>query len=172
MRDLQSGEAAGEIMRRVRAAAPDIPVLVKIAPDMRHEEAIGLGELALAENIDGLIISNTRWRAMAWRVAHMPTRQAVYQARRFSKRRPICCAPFTAPSVTNGGKLTLIGVGGVSSAAVCQNTRRASLVQLYTGLVYEGPGLVARMKRDLAARLRADRLPVLKKPLSDVKETK
>ena len=59
LRDLQSGEAAGEIMRRVRAAAPDIPVLVKIAPDMRHDDAIGLAELALAENIDGLIISNT-----------------------------------------------------------------------------------------------------------------
>ena len=100
LRDLQSGEAAGEIMRRVRAAAPDIPVLVKIAPDMRHEEAIGLAELALAENIDGLIISNTTWRAMVWRAAHMPMRQAVYRARRFSTRRPICCAPFTAPSVS------------------------------------------------------------------------
>jgi len=58
----------------------------------------------------------------------------------------------------SGGKLTLIGVGGVSSAAAAYAKIRAgaSLVQLYTGLVYEGPGLVGRMKTELAEMLRAD----------------
>ena len=58
----------------------------------------------------------------------------------------------------SAGKLTLIGVGGVSGAAEAYAKIRAgaSLVQLYTGLIYQGPGMVARMKRDLADMLRAD----------------
>ena len=57
-----------------------------------------------------------------------------------------------------GGDIALIGVGGVASGADAYAKIRAgaSLVQLYTALVYEGPGLVARIKRDLAALLRRD----------------
>ena len=155
LRDLQSGAAAEEIMRRVRVAAPDIPVLVKIAPDMRHEEAIGLAELALAENIDGLIISNTTLaRDGVAGAKYADEAGGVSGAPLFDAATDMLRAVYRAA----GGKLTLIGVGGVSSAAEAYKKIRAgaSLVQLYTGLVYEGPGLVARMKRDLAARLRAD----------------
>src|SRR5207253_8930872 len=56
------------------------------------------------------------------------------------------------------GRLPLIGVGGIASGADAYAKIRAgaSLVQLYTALVYEGPGLVRRIKSDLAALLRAD----------------
>jgi dihydroorotate dehydrogenase len=56
------------------------------------------------------------------------------------------------------GKLALIGVGGVASGADAYAKIRAGadLVQLYTALIYEGPGLVARVKRELAALLRRD----------------
>jgi dihydroorotate dehydrogenase len=63
----------------------------------------------------------------------------------------------------------------VSSAAEAYAKIRAgaSLVQLYTGLVYEGPGLVTRMKRDLASRLRADGFAHIEEAIgSDLKETK
>ncbi len=176
LRDLQSGEAAGEIMRRVRAAAPDIPVLVKIAPDMRHEEAIGLAELALAENIDGLIISNTTLaRDGVAGSKYAGEAGGVSGAPLFDASTDMLRAVYRAVCQSNGGKLTLIGVGGVSSAAeayakICAG---ASLVQLYTGLVYEGPGLVTRMKRDLAARLRADGFTHIEEAIgSDVRETK
>jgi dihydroorotate dehydrogenase len=57
-----------------------------------------------------------------------------------------------------GGRLPLIGVGGIASAedAYAKIRAGASLLQLYTALVYQGPGLVERIKRGLAARLRAD----------------
>jgi dihydroorotate dehydrogenase len=57
-----------------------------------------------------------------------------------------------------GGAIPLIGVGGVASGADAYGKIRAgaSLVQLYTALVYHGPGLVGRIKRDLAALLRRD----------------
>ena len=155
LRDLQSGEAAGEIMRRVRAAAPDIPVLVKIAPDMSHDDAIGLAELARAENIDGLIISNTTLaRDGVASSRHKDEAGGVSGAPVFDMATDMLRAAYRA----SGGKLTLIGVGGVSSAAAAYAKIRAgaSLVQLYTGLVYEGPGLVTRMKSELAQMLRAD----------------
>ncbi|NCF78580.1 MAG: quinone-dependent dihydroorotate dehydrogenase [Alphaproteobacteria bacterium] len=155
LRDLQSGEAAGEIMRRVRAAAPDIPVLVKIAPDMSHDDAIGLAELARVENIDGLIISNTTLaRDGVASSRHKDEAGGVSGTPVFDMATDMLRAVYRA----TGGKLTLIGVGGVSSAAAAYAKIRAgaSLVQLYTGLVYEGPGLVTRMKSELAQMLRAD----------------
>lgn len=155
LRDLQSSAAAGDIMRRVRAAAPDIPVLVKIAPDMSHEDAAGLAALAVAENIDGLIISNTTLaRDGVATSRHKDEAGGVSGAPVFEMATDMLRAVYRA----SGGKLTLIGVGGVSSAAAAYAKIRAgaSLVQLYTGLVYEGPGLVGRMKAELAEMLRAD----------------
>ena len=155
LRDLQSGEAVGEIMRRVREAAPDTPVLVKIAPDMSQEDACGLAELALAEQIDGLIISNTTLdRDGVQGSKHAEQAGGVSGAPLFNKATELLSAVYRACD----GKLTLIGVGGVASAdqAYAKICAGASLVQLYTGLIYEGPGLVTRMKRDLAELLRAD----------------
>ena len=56
------------------------------------------------------------------------------------------------------GRLVLIGVGGVASGArrLCQDPRRRLLVQLYTGFAYDGPGLIPRIKAELAALLRRD----------------
>ena len=56
------------------------------------------------------------------------------------------------------GKLPLIGVGGISSVedAYAKIRAGASLLQIYTALVYEGPGLIKRIKRGLAAKLRAE----------------
>lgn len=155
LRDLQNIEAAGEIMRRVRAEAPDVPVLVKIAPDMAHADAIALAELALAENIDGLIISNTTLaRDGVSGAKYGDEAGGLSGAPVFDKATNMLRAVYAA----SNGRLTLIGVGGISSAAQAYAKIRAgaSLVQLYTGLVYEGPGLVGRMKRDLADMLRAD----------------
>ena len=66
--------------------------------------------------------------------------------------------PAHPGSCRDGGRLPLIGVGGVESGldAYAKVRAGASLVQLYTALVYHGPGLVNRIKRDLAAQLKAD----------------
>jgi dihydroorotate dehydrogenase len=164
LRDLQSGEAAGAIMRRVRAAAPQTPIFVKIAPDMPHEDAVALAALAVEAKIDGLIISNTtvarngvagsKYKDEAGGVSGAPV---------FAMATDMLRAVYQA----SGGKLTLIGVGGVSSAdeAYAKIRAGASLVQLYTGLVYEGPGLVTRMKRDLAGLLRADGFTSIKEAI-------
>jgi dihydroorotate dehydrogenase len=74
--------------------------------------------------------------------------------------------PLFAPSTEllrdmyrlTGGRLPLIGVGGIAegSNAYAKIRAGASLVQLYTALIYQGPGLISRIKRELAACLRAD----------------
>lgn len=155
LRDLQGGEAVVDIMRRVRAAAPDTPVFVKIAPDLAIEQACEIAELALKHAIDGLIISNTT-------LARDGVAGSKYadEAGGVSGRPVFNMSTLMLSEVyqASAGKLTLIGVGGVSGAAEAYAKIRAgaSLVQLYTGLIYQGPGMVARMKRDLADMLRAD----------------
>ena len=155
LRDLQGGEAVVDIMQRVRAAAPDCPVLVKIAPDLAIEQACEIAALAQKHNIDGLIISNTTL-----------AREGVAGSKYADEAGGVSGQPVFDMSTAmlgevyraSGGKLTLIGVGGVASAAQAYAKIRAgaSLVQLYTGLIYQGPGMVGQMKRTLADMLRAD----------------
>ena len=95
-------------------------------------------------------------RVFGWRYS-----QPLDGDRRFTSGRPLF-----GPSTRllgemyrlTGARLPIIGVGGIMSGADAYAKIRAgaALVQLYTGMVYRGPGLVARIKRELAARLRAD----------------
>jgi dihydroorotate dehydrogenase len=155
LRDLQAATAVSEIMKRVRAAAPKVPVLVKIAPDLDIEQAQEIASLAVRYKIDGLIISNTtisregvansKYAAQAGGVSGQPV---------FDMSTRMLAEVYQASQ----GDLTLIGVGGVATArqAYAKIRAGASLVQLYTSMIYEGPLLAARLKRDLAELLRAD----------------
>ena len=155
LRDLQGGDAVLEIMQRVRQVAPKTPILVKIAPDLAIEQACEVAQLALDNQIDGLIISNTTL-----------ARDGVAGSPYASEAGGVSGQPVFDMSTqmlrdvygATEGKLTLIGVGGVATAAQAYAKIRAgaSLVQLYTGLVYQGPGLVGRMKRDIDRQLQAD----------------
>jgi dihydroorotate dehydrogenase len=110
-------------------------------------------ESAQAHRLDALIVSNTT-------LARPPLRSAAAgEAGGLSGR------PLFEPSTRLLGRihemapsLPLIGVGGIASGADAYAKLRAgaSAVQLYTALIYQGPGLVSRLKRDLLARLRAD----------------
>ncbi|MGH7032554.1 MAG: dihydroorotate dehydrogenase (quinone), partial [Stellaceae bacterium] len=161
LRDLQRKSAVTRLIARLieaRAkAAPrnPPPLLVKIAPDLSPEERADLAEVALSAGIDGLIIANTT-----------VARPASLQSRAAHEPGGLSGRPLFAPSTVllaemyrlTGGKLPLIGVGGIASGADAYAKIRAgaSLVQLYTALVYEGPGLVQRVKRELAALLARD----------------
>ncbi len=150
LRDLQAPDAVLEIMQRVRMAAPNTPILVKIAPDLDMAHACEIGALALANNIDGLIISNTVM-AEEGGLSGQPI---------FDVSTDMLSQVYAATQ----GKLTLIGVGGVARAAQAYAKIRAgaSLVQLYTGLIYEGPSLVRRMKQELVQLLRQDGFETIK----------
>jgi len=109
-----------------------------------------------ASGIEGLIVSNTT-------IARPPLHSA-YAA----ETGGLSGVPLFAPSteilrqmrLRLGDTVTLVGVGGIASGADAYAKIRAgaSLVQLYTALVYDGPGLVNRIKRELAALLARDGL--------------
>ncbi len=161
LRDLQRKESlltlisALKSARAAAAASDPPPLLLKIAPDLSAGERAEIAEAALETAIDGMIISNTT-----------VARPADLKSRHARESGGLSGKPLFAPSTAllaemwrrTRGDIPLIGVGGVSSGADAYAKIRAgaSLVQLYTALVYEGPGLVRRIKRDLAALLVRD----------------
>ena len=157
LRALQGREPLAELLAAVRDARGGVrpPLLLKIAPDLTEADKSDIAEVALAGGVDGLIVSNT--------TIARPPGLASPLARETGglSGRPLF-APSTAVLADmyrlTGGRLPLIGVGGIAGAADAYAKIRAgaSLLQLYTGLVYHGPGLVERIKRGLAERLRAD----------------
>jgi dihydroorotate dehydrogenase len=157
LRALQSQKELSLLLSRLtetRRAMPDPkPLLLKIAPDLSNEELAHIAELSLANGIDGLIISNTTLSRPSLRSPHASEQGGLSGRPLFelSTRKLAQLYHLT------GGRLPLIGVGGVSSAETAWQKIRAgaSLVQLYTALIYEGPSLVADIVEGLAQRLKA-----------------
>jgi dihydroorotate dehydrogenase len=159
LRDLQRREILDELLRRLvearDAAAPGTPLLVKIAPDLSPGEQADIAALSGPSGIDGIVIANTT-------LARPPNLRG-HQAR---EQGGLSGAPLFAPSTAllaeiyrlTEGRIPLVGVGGIASAADAYAKIRAgaSLVQLYTALVFEGPALIGRIKRGLAELLRRD----------------
>ncbi len=157
LRDLQGAGQLAELVAEVRAvrgpAAP--PVLAKIAPDLTDGQLADICALARAGGMDGLIVCNTT-----------TARPDTLQSRHRGETGGLSGAPLMAPATrllaeaygAIKGRVPLVGVGGVASAADAYAKVRAgaSLVQLYSALVYEGPELVVSILDGLAERLRTD----------------
>jgi dihydroorotate dehydrogenase len=131
------------------------PLLVKIAPDLTAEEREDIASVALAAGIDGLIVSNTTVGRPAGLVSPYAMESGGLSGRPLFAASTALLADMYR---LTRGKLPLIGVGGVAEAAQAYQKIRAgaSLVQLYTALVFAGPGLVTDIKKGLAELLRAD----------------
>ncbi|MBO0752517.1 MAG: dihydroorotate dehydrogenase (quinone), partial [Bradyrhizobiaceae bacterium] len=142
-----------DFRRRRRPAAP--PLLVKLSPDLTDDEMRDIAEAVLAAGVDGLIVGNTT-------VARPPSlKSAERDAQGGLSGRPLF-APSTACLAAmyrlTGGRIPIVGCGGIASGADAYAKIRAgaSLVQMYSALVFHGPGLVRRVKSELAALLRRD----------------
>lgn len=131
------------------------PLLVKIAPDLTLEEREDVASVALAAGIDGLIVSNTTVDRPAGLVSPYAIESGGLSGRPLFAASTALLADMHR---LTRGKLPLIGVGGVGSAAEAYQKIRAGacLVQLYTALVFAGPGLVTDIKEGLAELLRRD----------------
>ena len=153
LRALQDGAALSDLIARVIEARGAIatPVFVKVAPDLTPLDIDAIARAALDGGIDGLIVSNTTLS----RDNVASTEAGGLSGAPLFERSTAVLRDFR---VATGAALPLIGAGGVGSGAQTYAKLRAgaSAVQLYTALVYQGPGLVARIKTDLAALLRRD----------------
>ena len=163
LRALQRREALDALCGAVLEARAEVtpaggravPVLVKIAPDLDRAGREAIAEVVLARRIDGLIVANTTIGA----------RQDLKDQHR-EQAGGLSGAPLFAPSTALlremyrlvGAAMPLIGVGGVDSggAAYAKIRAGASLVALYTALVYQGPGLVWSIKDELSRLLERD----------------
>jgi len=151
LRDLQAPDVLDGLLQRARAAlksGKSPPLLVKLAPDLADADLPEIVRVIIANNVDGLIVSNTTL-----------ARDGLKDAAFARETGGLSGRPLFVPSTRmlarvyqlTEGKLPLIGVGGISSGedALAKIEAGASLVQLYTGLVFEGLGLVGRIKRSL-----------------------
>ena len=159
LRALQGREPLQRLLDAVVLARgsgdPPLPILLKIAPDLTDEDREDVAAVALDSAIDGMIVTNTtiaRPPGMPAWAAHEPGGLSG------PPLMPLATQTLRTMAQLTGGRLPLIGVGGIAGAADAYAKIRAgaTLVQLYTALIYQGPGLVARIKRELAALLRAD----------------
>ncbi len=159
LRALQDKAALEQLMSRVLKerdkAAAGTPVFLKIAPDLTDEDKADIADAAKALALDGLIISNTT-----------VTRPDSLRSRHIGQAGGLSGRPLFAPSTALLREyyavlrdiVPLIGVGGIFSArdAYEKILNGAALVQLYTAMVYEGPGLPARILKDLPTFMKAD----------------
>lgn len=131
------------------------PLLLKIAPDLTDAEQVAIAEVVLERRVDGLIVSNTTIsRPESLISPHRGETGGLSGAPLFDLSTAVLARMYR---LTNG-QIPLVGVGGIGSGADAYAKIRAgaSLVQIYSALVYEGPGLVSRICKDLARRLAAD----------------
>jgi dihydroorotate dehydrogenase len=155
LRDLQERRALVDLLAavtRARADAPRrVPVLLKIAPDLDDAALAAIVEEAVAAGIDGLIATNTtlsRDGVTGGRAAEAGGLSGKPLFRRAT-------AVLAKARRLASDRLVLVGAGGVDSAAAAWDklAAGADLVQLYTGMVFAGPGLPARINRGLAERM-------------------
>ena len=157
LRALQGRAALDDLLGRLSEARDDdpTPVFLKIAPDLSSDEIGMIVEAGLDHRLDALVVSNTTLdRPASLRSPHRNEAGGLSGAPVQARAR----AALQAAAEASAGRLPLIAVGGIDSGdeAYARIRAGACAVQLYSALVYDGPGLVGRIKRDLADRLRAD----------------
>ncbi len=161
LRGLQQAESLAGILKAARAARDSTvigarpPLLFKIAPDLDTGELADITRVALAEKVDGIVVSNTT-------VARPPSLLSPLA----SESGGLSGAPLLESSTRvlrlvyemTGGQIPLIGVGGIGGGADAYAKIKAGacLIQVYSALVFEGPALINRIKHELAILLKRD----------------
>jgi len=162
LRDLQSQDALDDLLGRiseVRAELtgdnPSYPIFLKVAPDLDFNQVERFVEQARTYGMNAIIVSNTT-------IDRPGSLKSVHK----SEGGGLSGAPLFEPSteilrefsIAARGSIDLIGVGGISSGAQAYEKilAGAKAIQLYSALVYAGPGLVTDILSDLEARLKAD----------------
>lgn len=163
LRDLQEPKALADLLARVidaGAGAPTRrPLLLKIAPDLTLSQLDDIVRVAREAQIDGMIVSNTT-----------VARPGSLRSKLAAETGGLSGEPLFALSTRRlaqvflrvEGQFPLIGVGGIDGpeTAFAKIEAGAALLQLYSALVYEGPGLVTRIKQGLASRLASENAPL------------
>ncbi|AZQ84648.1 quinone-dependent dihydroorotate dehydrogenase [Colwellia sp. Arc7-635] len=156
LRSLQYGDALNELLSALKAEQTSlaekygkyVPVAVKIAPDLSEEEVNSIAECLIANNIDGVIATNTTLARD--KVSHLPfgNEQGGLSGAPV-KEQSTKVIQLLAKALDN--KLPIIGVGGIACGADAEEKMAAGakLVQVYTGFIYQGPQLIKDIVQSL-----------------------
>jgi dihydroorotate dehydrogenase len=158
LRDLQGRAALDALLARVMAAKAGLggrkPVMLKIAPDLSEAELADIAELALTHGLDAVVATNTTLAREGLTSPQAGEAGGLSGQPLFARSTAVLAALHRL----TGGRVPLIGVGGVASAeqAYAKIRAGASAVQLYTAMVYAGVSLPGRIARGLDALLARD----------------
>jgi len=162
LRDLQGRAALDALLARCIEARDALteetlrqtPLLLKISPDLSEAELADIAEVCLERGIDGIVATNTTLSRDGLASRHAGEAGGLSGAPLFQRSTAV----LRQMRRLTGGAIPLVGVGGISSAedAYAKIRAGASLVQLYTAMIYEGPSLGPRIAEGLAALLRRD----------------
>jgi dihydroorotate dehydrogenase len=165
LRDLQAPAALDELVGRVLEAREEMiaagksnrPVVVKLAPDIAEDDLEPIVRVLEARGVDGIAVSNSTLARERLRDTALAKEAGGISGRPLFHRSTVVLARVHG---LTGGRIPLIGIGGIDSgqAAIDKLEAGATLLQLYTGLVFEGPGLLGRIKQEMAAYLRREKL--------------
>ena len=154
LRGLQDEGALGELLAAVAEVRTDKPTFLKVAPDLNDGDPERIVKAAIDHKIDALIVGNTTVSRPALKSNHA------------NEAGGLSGAPLKALALdalrkfrsASGGQIPLIGVGGIASVDDAWDRIRAgaSLIQLYTAMVYDGPGIAKRIAYGLAERLKRE----------------
>jgi dihydroorotate dehydrogenase len=155
LRDLQAPAALDDLLARVLAARQELmaagkprrPIVVKLAPDLAEADLEPVVGVLAHRGVDGIAISNTTLSRLGVRDASGRESGGLSGRPLFHRSTVMLARVYRLTQ----GRIPLIGIGGIDSGdtAIAKIEAGATLLQLYTGLVFEGPGLVARIKREL-----------------------
>lgn len=160
LRALQGREALDELLSKLKAVRDDAklekipPLFLKIAPDLNGNECEDIAEVILKHEMDGLIVSNTTLSRDGLTSTLKNEAGGLSGEPLFKLSTDILSKMYSL----TGGKIPLIGVGGVSSGKQAYEKIKAgaSLVQIYSALVYHGPGLVREINCELEMLIKKD----------------
>ena len=154
LRGLQEEGELRELLAAVEEVRPDKPIFLKVAPDLEPGDHERIVRAALDHHVDALIVSNTT-------VSRPPLKSRHAKEAGGLSGEPLKALALDALRAfrnASGGEIPLIAVGGIANAgdAWGRIAAGASLVQLYSAMVYEGPDIGRVIAEDLAARLERD----------------
>jgi dihydroorotate dehydrogenase len=151
LRGLQDEGALRELLAAIEEVRSDKPIFLKVAPDLVEEDPERMVRAALDHHLDAIIVGNTTISRPPLKSPHAHEQGGLSGA----PLKSLALDALRKFRSASGGEIPLIGVGGIATADDAWERIRAgaSLVQLYSAMVYEGPGIARHIAEGLAQRL-------------------
>ncbi|HEX6218604.1 MAG TPA: dihydroorotate dehydrogenase 2, partial [Sphingomicrobium sp.] len=154
LRGLQDKGALDDLLAAVAEVQSSRPIFLKVAPDLGEDDPERIVRAAVDRGIDAIIVGNTTVTRPPLRSKHAQESGGLSGA----PLKPLALEMLRRFRAASGGEIRLIAAGGIATAEDAWERIRAgaSLVQLYTAMVYDGPGIARRMSFGLARIMRRE----------------